>query len=87
MEIDAKANEKKLVKPRNNTDVKRLDALRKKVKELVPPNVNKTGVKNVVTRDGLVVLGGSMSQSTESNKSGSLSRSRVINNLSNNTNL
>jgi hypothetical protein len=87
MEIDANANEKKLVKPRNNTDVKRLDALRKKVKELVPPNVNKTGVKNIVTRDGLVVLGGSMSQSSEANKSGSLSRSRVITNLNNTTNL
>lgn len=87
MEIDAKANERKLVKPRNNTDVKRLDALRKKVKELVPPNVNKTGVKNVVTRDGLVVLGGSASQSSEANKGGSLSRNRVIENLKNNSNI
>ena len=85
--VDSNGNEKKLIKPRNNTDVKRLDALRKKVKELVPSNVNKTGVKNIVTRDGLVVLGGSMSQSSESNKSGSLSRDRVITNLNNNTKL
>ena len=85
--VDSNGNEKKLIKPRNNTDVKRLDALRKKVKELVPSNVNKTGVKNIVTRDGLVVLGGSMSQSSESNKSGSLSRDRVITNLNNKTKL
>ena len=55
--------------------------------EIVPPNVNKTGVKNVVSRDGIVVLGGSMSQSKEANTAGSLSRSRVINNLNNSNNL
>lgn len=80
-------NEKALISPKTNKDKKMLEALRKKVTEIVPPNVNKTGVKNVVSRDGVVVLGGSMSQSKESNAAGSLSRSRVINNLNNSNNL
>lgn len=83
----ANENEKALISPKTNKDKKMLEALRKKVNEIVPPNVNKTGVKNVVSRDGIVVLGGSMSQSKESNAAGSLSRSRVINNLNNSNNL
>ena len=84
---ESNENEKALISPKTNKDKKMLEALRKKVTEIVPPNVNKTGVKNVVSRDGVVVLGGSMSQSKESNAAGSLSRSRVINNLNNSNNL
>ena len=87
MNGDLNTNEKKLVNPKTNKDKKMLEALRKKVGEVVPPNVNKTGVKNITTRDGLVILGGSMTQAKEANKSGSLSRSRVINNLNNSNGL
>jgi hypothetical protein len=87
MNGDLNTNEKKLVNPKTNKDKKMLEALRKKVGEVVPPNVNKTGVKNITTRDGLVILGGSMTQAKEANSSGSLSRSRVINNLNNSNGL
>jgi hypothetical protein len=87
MEGELNANEKKLVNPKTNKDKKMLEALRKKVGEVVPPNVNKTGVKNITTRDGLVILGGSMTQAKEANTTGSLSRSRVINNLNNSNGL
>lgn len=82
-ETNLNANEQKLVNAKTNKDKKMLEALRRKVAEVVPPNVNKTGTKNVVTRDGLVILGGSMTQSKEANSSGSLSRSRTIDNLNN----
>jgi hypothetical protein len=87
MEGELNANEKKLVNHKTNKDKKMLEALRKKVGEVVPPNVNKTGVKNITTRDGLVILGGSMTQAKEANATGSLSRSRVINNLNNSNGL
>jgi len=87
MSGELNANEKQLVNPKTNKDKKMLEALRKKVGEVVPPNVNKTGVKNIATRDGLVILGGNMTQATEKNSSGSLSRSRVINNLNNSNGL
>lgn len=77
------ANEKKLIKPKTNKDAKMLEALRKKVGEVVPPNINKTGVKNVTTRDGIVVFGASATQSNQSTTSNSVSRSRVIDRLNN----
>lgn len=80
---DLNANEKKLIRPTTNKDAKMLEALRKKVSEVVPPNVNKTGVKNVITRDGIVVFGANASQAQRSDSNGSLSRSRVIDKLNN----
>jgi hypothetical protein len=77
-------NEEKIMNPKSNKDKRRLESLRTKVPEVVPPNVNLSGAQNVRVTDGFVIFGPDMSQGSTSTQSSSLTRSRVQNQLRNN---
>ncbi|CAB4175546.1 hypothetical protein UFOVP1247_211 [uncultured Caudovirales phage] len=81
----AKKNESAVVKPKSVKDKQRLESLRTKTPEIVPPNVNLTGTKNVKVIDGQVILGGDMTQASTTNTNQSINRSRVQDQLKNNT--
>lgn len=74
-------NESKLVIPKTVKDKKRLDALKDKVKEIVPPNVNTAGSKNVKVRDGKVIFGEDVTQVNKDNCPVPISRARLIQQL------
>lgn len=79
-----KKNEQKIMNPKSNKDKRRLESLRTKVSEVVPPNVNLTGAQNVRVVDGIVIFGPDMTQNASSTQSNSLARSRVQDQLKNN---
>lgn len=74
-------NESKLLNPKTVKDKKRLEALKDKVKEIVPPNVNTTGNKNVKVRDGKVIFGEDVTQVNKDNCPVPISRARLIQQL------
>ena len=78
-----KKNEQKIMNPKSDKDKRRLESLRTKVSEVVPPNVNLTGAQNVRVVDGIVLFGPDMSQNASSTQSNSLARSRVQDQLKN----
>jgi hypothetical protein len=80
----AKKNESKLITPKTPKDKQRLDSLRTKVSEVVPPNFNLTGSKNIKVVDGDVIFGGDMTQT--STTSASSTRARIKDQLKNNPN-
>lgn len=82
-----KNNESKIVTPSTNKDKKRIESLRTKVPEIVPPNVNLTGSQNVRVKDGRVIFGPDVTQADSSQQNESLSRSRVQDQLNNTNNL
>jgi hypothetical protein len=75
------SNETKLLDPKTVKDKKRLQALKDKVKEIVPPNVNTEGNRNIKVRDGRVIFGEDVTQVNAENSSTSTSRARVIQRL------
>lgn len=75
------SNESLLLNPKSNKDKKRLEALRDKVKEIVPPNVNTEGNKNVKVRDGKVIFGEDVTQVNKDNCPIPISRTRLIQQL------
>lgn len=77
----AASNESKLVIPKTVKDKKRLDALKDKVKEIVPPNVNTSGNKNVKVRDGRVIFGEDVTQVNKDNCPVPISRARLVQQL------
>jgi hypothetical protein len=79
-----KKNEQKIMNPKSDKDKRRLESLRTKVSEVVPPNVNLTGAQNVRVVDGIVIFGPDMTQNASSTQSNSLARSRVQDQLKNN---
>jgi hypothetical protein len=76
--------EDKLLEPKNKKDEKRLTALRKKVKEVVPPNVNITGNQNVKVREGRVIFGEDVTQAGTNDPNLAIARERTIQQLRNN---
>ena len=82
----AKKNEEATIKPKSAKDKQRLDSIRSKVSEVLPPNVNLTGVKNVKVVDGRVILGGDMTQTSSTVTNQSSTRSRVQEQLRNTNN-
>lgn len=82
----AKKNEDATIKPKSAKDKQRLESLRSKVSEVLPPNVNLTGVKNVKVVDGRVILGGDMTQTSSTVTNQSSTRSRVQDQLKNTNN-
>lgn len=74
-------NEAKLLNPKTVKDKKRLEALKDKVKEIVPPNVNTTGNKNVKVKDGKVIFGEDVTQVNKDNCPVPISRARLIQQL------
>lgn len=81
----AKKNEDAVIKPKTSKDKQRLDSIRTKVSEVVPPNVNLTGVQNVKVVNGRVILGGEMTQTSSTNTNQSSTRNRVQDQLKNKT--
>ena len=75
------SNEDKLLNPKTVKDKKRLDALKDRVKEIVPPNVNTKGNQNVKVRDGKVIFGEDVTQVNKENCPVPISRARLIQQL------
>jgi hypothetical protein len=82
----AKTNSEVTVKPKTKKDQKRLDSLKKKIKEITPPNVNLTGESNIKIVNGKVIFGSNISNSESLNKNNSLTRSRVESQIKNTNN-
>jgi len=82
----AKKNEDSTIKPKSTKDKQRLESLRSKVSEVLPPNINLTGAKNVKVVDGRVILGGDMTQTSSTATNQSSTRSRVQDQLKNTNN-
>jgi hypothetical protein len=80
----AKKNEAALIKPKSAKDVNRLASIRTKTSEVVPPNVNLSGSKNVKVVNGQVILGGDMTQTGANNINQAAARARVQAQLKNN---
>jgi hypothetical protein len=74
-------NEDKLVNPKTVKDRKRLEALKDRVKEIVPPNVNTEGNRNVKVKDGRVIFGEDVTQVNKDNCPVPISRARLIQQL------
>ena len=74
-------NENKLINPTSVKDKKRVEALKDRVSELVPPNVNTTGSQNIKVKDGKVIFGEDVTSINKDNGSIPLSRSRLIQQL------
>lgn len=74
-------NEDKLVNPKTVKDKKRLEALKDRVKEIVPPNVNTSGNQNVKVRDGRVIFGEDVTQVNKDNCPVPISRARLVQQL------
>jgi hypothetical protein len=83
----AKKNESKIIVPKTQKDKKRLESIRTSVPEIVPPNVNLTGAKNVQVVNGEVIFGANMTQASSTNLNQSAVRNRVKDQLKNNDNL
>ena len=75
------SNESKLLNPKTVKDKKRLEALKDRVKEIVPPNVNTGGNKNVKVKDGKVIFGEDVTQVKKDNCPVPISRARLIQQL------
>jgi len=75
-----------VIKPKSAKDKQRLESLRTKAPEIVPPNVNLTGAQNVKVVNGRVILGGDMTQTSSTNTNQSSTRSRVQDQLKNSPN-
>lgn len=74
-------NESKLLNPKTVKDKKRLEALKEKTKEIVPPNVNTKGNQNVKVKDGKVIFGEDVTQVNKENCPVPISRARLIQQL------
>lgn len=75
------SNEDKLLNPKTVKDKKRLAALKDRVKEIVPPNVNTAGNKNIKVKDGKVIFGDDVTQINKDNCPVPISRARLIQQL------
>ena len=74
-------NESKLINPTSVKDKKRVEALKDRVSELVPPNVNTSDSKNVKVKNGKVIFGEDVTSINKDNQSIPLSRARLIQQL------
>jgi hypothetical protein len=81
-----KKNEDAVIRPKTAKDQQRLQAIRSKVPEVVPPNVNLSGAKNVKVVEGRVILGGDMTQTSATNTNQAAARSRIQDQLKNGNN-
>lgn len=73
--------EDKLLNPKTVQDKNRIEALKTNVREIVPPNVNTGGSKNVKIRDGKVIFGEDVTTVNKNNCPTPISRTRLINQL------
>ena len=73
--------EDRLLNPKTVQDKNRIEALKTNVREIVPPNVNTGGSKNVKIRDGKVIFGEDVTTVNKNNCPTPISRTRLINQL------
>lgn len=83
----AKKNESTVIKPKSAQDQKMLDAIRTRVPEVVPPNVNLSGAQNVRVENGRVILGPDMTLANSTTSNQTAVRARIQNQLQNNQTL
>lgn len=74
-------NQDALIQPKTVKDKNRIDSLKGNVKEVVPPNVNLTGNRNVKVKDGRVIFGEDVTQVNKDNCPIPISRARLIQQL------
>jgi hypothetical protein len=73
--------ENQLLSPKTREDQNRIDALKRNVRELVPPNVNTKGNQNVKIKDGRVVFGEDVTEINKKDCPTPISRVRLIQQL------
>lgn len=73
--------ENQLLSPKSREDENRIKALKQNVRELVPPNVNTKGNKNVKIKDGKVIFGEDVTEINKENCPTPISRVRLIQQL------
>ena len=83
----AKKNESTVIKPKSKKDERMLAAIRTRVSEVLPPNINQTGAKNVKVENGRVILGPDMTTANTSSSNQTINRARVQAQLQNNQTL
>lgn len=83
----AKKNESTVIKPKSKKDERMLAAIRTRVSEVLPPNINQTGAKNVTVENGRVILGPDMTTANASSSNQTINRARVQAQLQNNQTL
>jgi hypothetical protein len=69
--------EKTFIDPKTKKDKSRLDELKKKNDNVLPPNVNKPGDKNVKVKDGRVIFGEDVTSINKDNCPIPISRARL----------
>jgi hypothetical protein len=77
----ANTTEDRLLNPKTVQDKNRLEALKTNVREIVPPNVNTKGNKNVKIRDGKVIFGEDVTTVNKNNCPTPISSTRLISQL------
>jgi hypothetical protein len=73
------AIEEKILNPKSEKDKKRIEALKNRSSEVLPPNINQSGVRNFRKQNGEIIIGNNSSNVTES-----ISRQKTIENFRNN---
>ena len=79
--VKTNSNETTLLNPKTDKDKKRLESLKDRLKEIVPPNINTSGNKNVKVKDGKVIFGEDVTQVNKDNCPIPISRARLIQQL------
>lgn len=82
----AKKNEKAIITPKTPKDKKRIESIRTKVTEVVPPNVNLSGSKNVRVANGVITFGGDITQAKGTTTNTTSTRDRIKEQLKNSNN-
>lgn len=72
-------NQSQFVVPKTEKDKKRLEQLKKKAKtrEILPPNINKTGDKNIKVKDGKIIFGDDVTTVNKEDCPEPISRARL----------
>lgn len=72
-------NESQFIVPKTEKDKKRLEQLKKRAKtrEILPPNINKTGDKNIKVQDGKIVFGDDVTTVNKEDCPEPISRARL----------
>lgn len=72
-------NESQFVVPKTEKDKKRLEQLKKRAttREILPPNINKTGDKNVKVKDGKIIFGDDVTTVNKDDCPEPISRARL----------
>ena len=78
-DTEIKKNAEQIIEPKTIKDKKRLEFLQKKAEadEILPPNINKTGDKNVTIKDGKIIFGQNVTSENAENCPENITRARL----------